>query len=87
MPVKRPSFWENFHDEELRRLFFAEHPEDSANSITVVSTKSGNVSISVSDEKAVGSYNENFECTISLPREEAEKLAQALAGYLQSHKP
>lgn len=42
--------------------------------IVVAATKNG-VSIAVSEEKAVDSYNQTFTCTMELSREEAEKLA------------
>lgn len=49
------------------------HSWDGAE-IVVASTRDG-VSISVSEEKAVDSYNQTFTCTMDLSREEAEQLA------------
>ena len=42
--------------------------------IVVAATRDG-VSIGVSEEKAVDSYNQTFTCTMELSHEEAEKLA------------
>lgn len=68
--------------------FHYQTPHDSENELTVVPVDDsdswtdyreerdliGGITISVSDEKAVGSYNEPFECDISLTREAAISL-------------
>ena len=41
----------------------------------VVARTRGGLSISVSEEKAVDSYNQTFTCTMELSGDEAEKLA------------
>jgi hypothetical protein len=69
------------------RVFFAENPHDPDNTITIAVTKTGRLAVSVSDEQAAGSYNQHFECTVNLPRSVAEKLAKAIAVYLEKKSP
>jgi hypothetical protein len=51
------------------RCLYVESPYDPDNSLTAVPLADGGVSISVSDEQAVDSYNATFECDIDLSRE------------------
>ena len=61
---------------ETDKRLYIENPHDCSNSITVAPNREGSITVSVSDEKAVGSYNENFECSVVLPAGEAEDIAR-----------
>lgn len=69
--------WDKIYDvNETDKRMYLENPHDSSNSITIAPTKERSIVVSVSDEKAVGSYNENFECSVVLPAGEAEDIAR-----------
>jgi hypothetical protein len=57
--------------------FRYENPEDGENIINVY-THNGKLGVSISDEKAMDSYNETFTCDISLPVEAAKLLRDYL---------
>jgi len=58
------------------------NPNDSDNELEVVSGEDG-LTISVTDEKAVDSYNSNFTCEIVLPREAVIALHKVIAKALE----
>lgn len=66
---------------KLDRGLHLENPCDSENVLTVSATEAG-VCISVSDEKAVDSYNETFECAFVMTRKDAIALRDYLNNYL-----
>lgn len=62
--------------------FLVENPRDSSNTLTVVGDDTG-LRIAVADEKAVDSYNQEFECDIDLTIEQS----LALRDWLLSLYP
>lgn len=67
--------------EETR--FRYENKQDSENVINAYATVSDGLMVSVSDEKAVDSYNEVFACEIYLPNAAAKKLRDYLNANFQ----
>ncbi len=65
----------------MDRFVFEKHSE---NVLTVVPDDEGGVIISVSDEKAVDSYNSTFECDIELDKKQTLLLYQFLATYISA---
>lgn len=60
------------------RVFYWETPHDADTALVAVPQEDGSLSVSVSEEQAVDSYNSYFDCTITLPRAQAEKLRDML---------
>jgi len=58
--------------------FYAQVKSDSDNELVVAFDKDGALYISVSDEKAVDSYNQLFTCSIDLPPAAAAALVKFL---------
>jgi hypothetical protein len=59
-------------------VIYIENPSDPENALTLYRTKSDELAISVSEERAVDSYNATFECTLYVsPRE-----ARIIRDYL-----
>lgn len=61
--------------------YYFEVDSDPQNAMTLFANKSGGLTIAVSEEKAMDSYNEAFECSISLDANEAKKLRNYLLKY------
>jgi hypothetical protein len=67
----------------MNRIHFEwTNPNDFDNELEVVSGDHG-LTISVTDEKAMDSYNSNFTCEIVLPREVAIALNNAISEALK----
>lgn len=58
---------------ETGQILRFENPSDYDNAITILITYEG-ISVSVSDEQAIGSYNEDIECDFHLSKEQAIEL-------------
>jgi hypothetical protein len=65
----------------MEREFQYDNPRDRSNTLSVSRTKDG-LNIAVADEKAVDSYNSEFECDIELPLNEAIRLRDYLNRVL-----
>lgn len=65
-----------------RRIYF-EHPSDPDNTITVAH-EGEHVSVVVSEERAVDSYNRNFTCSFELSESQARELRDFLIHYFPS---
>lgn len=64
------------------RLLF-ENRSDADYTVMFVEMSDGGIDISVSDEVAVGSYNEDFELRFHMARSEAVILREWLIGVLK----
>ncbi len=62
--------------------FYWESRSDSENALVVFLNEADGLSVAVSDEKAVDSYNSTFECCAFLDREDAERLRDYLMDVL-----
>lgn len=63
-----------------------ENPRSAGDNVLVVAVwKNGNIIVSVSDEKAVDSYNAVFECSISLRPDEARKVSRFILDSLEKN--
>lgn len=60
--------------------FRFDNPRDPDNEFIAVRNKDGTVELSISDEKAVDSYNEVFTCDFEITAEQAARLGRWLLG-------
>ena len=63
--------------------FYFESVSDPDNVMMLFANSGGGLTVAIAEEKPVDSYNETFECTISLPADEAKRLRD----YLIEHFP
>lgn len=62
---------------EIQRLYF-ENPEDGENSVSFAAGEEG-IGVNVSDEEAVGSFNEKFSCYFKMTRDQALQLREFIS--------
>lgn len=62
-------------------IFYYEDPSDRENVVVIFPTKSGGLTVAVSEEQAVDSYNDSFECSMHLSKERAERLRDRLCEW------
>jgi hypothetical protein len=67
----------------MKRYFF----ENNSSNTIVVTEQGDNIGIAVLEEKAMDSYNADFECAIHLPRHEVVKLIAFLEAALWPEEP
>lgn len=74
---------------QKKQGFYWEDPSDAENAITVFLNQGGGLSIAVSEERAMDSYNQTFECSAFLARADAERLRDYLTEVLAAkpHSP
>lgn len=63
--------------------FYYEKPSDADSYCCVVVDSKKSVQVTVAEEQAVDSGNSYFDCSISLPWEQAKKLRDMLNGLVQ----
>ncbi len=64
-------------------LFYHEDPGDPESTITVVANGPGGVYVTVTEERAMDSYNQTFEIGHALGRGEACRLLEFLRSLLE----
>ena len=62
------------HTAQQDGKFYWEHPSDPDNVVTVFFNEAGGLSVAVSNEQAIGSYNESIECHAFLDQDDAARL-------------
>lgn len=66
--------------------FYHENENDPDNVLVMFYNQGDGLTISVAEERAMDSYNETFECTVCLSREEAERMRDYLNDILPPNK-
>lgn len=67
----------------LAEHFRFEDPRDADNEVTIYPNKAGGLYISVAQEQAVDSYNQMFECYVTLDGDAAKRLRDYLNEHLK----
>lgn len=75
------------YDANDEGVFRWELPTDSSSSVVLFPTRGEGVMIAVSEEHAMDSYNQEFECSIHLPEEQAKRLRDLLNQWLPTTTP
>ena len=65
---------------ERNGIVIFQNVRDPDNEVTFFREKNGTVTLSAAEEKAVGSYNETFECRYTFSLEEVSQLRKWLEG-------
>lgn len=71
---------------DRKQGFYWENESDPDNAMSIFLNQGGGLSIAISDEKAMDSYNQTFECAAFLNRAEAERLRDFLIQELETQK-
>lgn len=79
--------WDSWlhNDGHEKAIFRVEHPGDPDNVLTIAKSNEGRLIVSVSEEQAVDSYNQTFDCSIYLPQSVARKMAEAITLWLSKN--
>lgn len=64
-------------DTELR----FEDPADAESAVRFWCSRAGTLGVAVTEERAMDSYNQTFECTFHLTSEQALELSKLIATY------